>query len=203
MTNEGLKIGALVLGIVLVILIIVLIVRGHKDKYNPCGPRRKWNSSTNKCDCAIGFTGDADCGCTVRPQDSTRYKRPNKLHDEKQGGESGCNVMLVCPWGQDTNIELVKCEYGGTCDWSKSTNHADGSGQCLICGAEGGFGPQCEFTVTSNTGTEDVWVQQNNCVMEAGDITVTGASNYSQREGSYADNGSGQVYIGPKKVPGC
>ena len=34
MTNEGLKFGALALGIALVILIIVLIVRGHKDKFS-------------------------------------------------------------------------------------------------------------------------------------------------------------------------
>ena len=39
MTNEGLKFGALALGIALVIVIIVLVVRGHKDKYDqslPC-----------------------------------------------------------------------------------------------------------------------------------------------------------------------
>ena len=38
MTNEGLKFAALALGVALVIVIIVLIVGGHKDKYEAGGP---------------------------------------------------------------------------------------------------------------------------------------------------------------------
>ena len=69
MTNEGLKFGALALGIALVILIIVLVVRGHKDKYEPgnVGTQEKGCCSVlNNTACGTGegnpYTEKTGCG---------------------------------------------------------------------------------------------------------------------------------------------
>ena len=72
MTNEGLKFGALALGIALVILIIVLVVRHHKDKYEDVDSGRlkdidggccSLTNNTGTCGAGTGDPWTLSAGC--------------------------------------------------------------------------------------------------------------------------------------------
>ena len=107
------------------------------------------------CSCPSGFRDD--CGCVdvpmPKPVDTTGAK----------GGS--CMQMLVCPYGEGTSLTLDKCTHG------EPTKRADG---CYVIdqGFWGIYGPDCEFTSTSKTGTETHQIRQDFCGASAGTITA-------------------------------
>ena len=150
----------------------------------------------DKCTCPIGFKGD-HCENVKKPP------TPTPTSATAGNGSVGCDVLLVCPYGDGTSLELNTSAWGnGGCehdDQAKyTTKRADG---CYAIGTIGG-GPHCQFLVTSKTGTEDIAVKQDQCGLSAGDVTYSG-SNITILKGdmTFSDTKSGQVVVGPYDAP--
>ena len=112
MTNEGLKVGALALGIVLVILIIVLVVRHHKDKYEDVDSGRLKDVDGGCCSLTNNI---AACGTGVPPKGGT--------WNLSKGCISAAGPILPTP----TEIsERCICNGNGTC----TTDATDGLAIC-------------------------------------------------------------------------
>ena len=133
MTNEGLKFAALALGVALVIVIIVLIVKGHKDKYEVKDNRRIGATGAGCCslqnnpsNCGTGDPGAADQGdwdYTMQCRggetvDPTLAAAPDRCicngsgTCEKGGGANGSTGSCSCKYNLDTATACGTCKQG-------------------------------------------------------------------------------------------
>ena len=166
----------------------------------------------NTCKCLAGH-GGAHCGCGNQAPGIT-----GNVDAAADAGFHGCDTLVVCPWGAGMKLELDTtygtggCAHADQADWTVGPNKY---GCYVIPPGTWSNGPDCRFISTfdpalvggvGGTGTKElVTVQQDQCGLEAGDITVTGAAghlrpNVSTKTGSYWHDYSGQVLIGP---PSC
>jgi hypothetical protein len=156
----------------------------------------KGTDGTSKCVCAEGFSGES-CECTTKPGFPP-------ARTVRFSSDSGCDYLLVCPFGLDTTLELDSCTYAQSKVGSRQIKKPNGGLEdCWVIpqvDTPFGHGPDCSFTVNSQTGVETVRTQQDECSFfnpSSSSINVGGASNYTRRIGNPTAGWSGQVIIGP------
>ena len=182
------------------------------------GTRATKGPNKGVCSCPWGFAnfdhdgGAGTCNCVVDPgwafnfpmtggstkDKESGYMRPNKAHDEVQYNMHGCDVLLVCPWGEGTSIIDYANHHGKGCTNSKS-------GECLICGRSNwsDFGPSHSFKMSSQTGKEGPHLIDLDYCSSGTDWPPVGtddgpiAFSNNTIQASLHPNESGQVYIGP------
>ena len=180
-------------------------------------------NSQGVCSCPWGYAnhdhdgGEGVCGCVVNPRQASNfpmtggstddkedgYQRPNKKHDEVYDDMKGCDVMLVCPWGEGTTISPHAHYAGKGCKKSKS-------GECYICARHDASreGPDFTFNMTSYTGKEgphhihlpycsDDGCPVGGCKPDSGTVGTPPQFSNIGTKAAYYPSDSGQVYVGP------
>ena len=144
MTNEGLKFTALVLGIALVIVIIVLIAGGHKDKYAQCGTNCAKCDSVGTCiTCVAGYYPDSkrfNClaGCEAN------YEQPAGCGNQQGQYDGGGDFGHTYFFGLDG-----KFTWGGPGTFSCPSDYCQ-PGLCAVHDMGPGNGSRCYCTSDPN-----------------------------------------------------